>query len=109
MSVPPIPRPPAPPTQLWRSVFGENFFYILYFQEPGPADAELGGDPARTMRRMIGGLRPADGNAILSMASPGPEGFIDRLPNPTDYPTGSVRTRSTTTSRSSAGRVSPEG
>jgi epoxide hydrolase A/B len=86
MSVPPIPRPPAPPTQLWRSVFGENFFYILYFQEPGPADAELGGDPARTMRRMIGGLRPADGNAILSMASPGPEGFVDRLPEPDGLP-----------------------
>ena len=86
MSVPPIPRPPAPPTQLWRSVFGENFFYILYFQEPGPADAELGGDPARTMRRMIGSLRPAEGNAILSMASPGPEGFIDRLPEPDGLP-----------------------
>ena len=57
LSVPPIPRAPAPPTQIWRSIFGENFFYILYFQEPGVADAELGADPARTMRRMLGGLR----------------------------------------------------
>jgi pimeloyl-ACP methyl ester carboxylesterase len=87
MSVPPIPRPPAPPTQIWRQVFGENFFYILYFQQPGVADAELGGDPARTMRRMIGGLRPPEDQAAgLRMLRPGPEGFIDRLPEPEQLP-----------------------
>jgi pimeloyl-ACP methyl ester carboxylesterase len=87
MSVPPVPRPPARPTELWRTVFGDNFFYILYFQEPGPADAELGGDPARTMRRMIGGLRkPEDANALVAMSAPGPEGFIDRLPEPDGLP-----------------------
>ena len=37
-------------------VFGDNFFYILYFQEPGPADAELNRDPATTMRRLMGGM-----------------------------------------------------
>ena len=86
MSVPPIPRPPVPPTQIWRQAFGENFFYILYFQQPGVADAELGGDPARTMRRMIGALRPPEGNVFLQMATPGPEGFIDRLPEPEQLP-----------------------
>ena len=29
-----------------RQVIGDKFFYILYFQEPGVADAELGADPA---------------------------------------------------------------
>ena len=87
MSVPPVPRPPRPPTEMWRSAFGENFLYLLYFQEPGPADAELGGDPARTMRRLMGGMRSADGtNAFLQMATPGPEGFIDRLPEPDGRP-----------------------
>jgi epoxide hydrolase A/B len=41
LSVPPVPRPRVPTTQAFRRIFGENFFYILYFQEPGPADEEL--------------------------------------------------------------------
>ena len=34
-----------PPTKALRKMFGENFFYILYFQEPGVADAELDARP----------------------------------------------------------------
>ena len=76
-----------PPTEAWRSAFGDNFFYILYFQEPGPADAELAADPARTMRRLMGGMRSTDGtNVFLQMATPGPEGFIERLPEPDGRP-----------------------
>jgi pimeloyl-ACP methyl ester carboxylesterase len=87
MSVPPIPRPPAPPTQIWRTMFGENFFYILYFQEPGVADTDLARDTATTMRRMIGGLRDSSGGAAMArMAAPGPEGFVDRLPEPDGLP-----------------------
>ncbi len=87
LSVPVLPRAQVPPTQAFRETFGENFFYMLYFQEPGVADAELGGDPARTLRRMIGGLRPpSDAGAAMRMAAPGPEGFIDRLPEPDGLP-----------------------
>lgn len=53
MSVPPVPRAPAPPTRIWRKLVGDNFFYILYFQEPGVADAALNADPRESMRRMI--------------------------------------------------------
>jgi pimeloyl-ACP methyl ester carboxylesterase len=87
LSVPPLPRPQVPPTQAFREMFGENFFYILYFQEPGVADAELDADPARTMRRMMGGPRASgDRSAALRMVAPGPEGFIDRLPEPDALP-----------------------
>jgi pimeloyl-ACP methyl ester carboxylesterase len=87
MSVPPIPRSLVPPTKAWRSAFGENFFYILYFQEPGVADAELGSDTARTIRRLMGGIRSADSeNVFVQMATPGPEGFIERLPEPVGSP-----------------------
>jgi pimeloyl-ACP methyl ester carboxylesterase len=87
LSVPPVPRPQARPTEAWRQAFGDNFFYILYFQVPGVADAELDSDPARTMRRMIGGLRtPDDPNAAMRMVAPGPEGLIDRLPEPAALP-----------------------
>lgn len=87
LSVPALPRPHVAPTRAWRKMFGENFFYILYFQEPGVADAELNGDPARTIRRMMGGLRAsADKDAAMRMAAPGPQGFVDRLPEPDGLP-----------------------
>ncbi|WP_169619005.1 alpha/beta fold hydrolase [Mycolicibacterium peregrinum] len=53
LSVPPVPRAPAPPTQIWRKIVGDNFFYILYFQEPGVADAALGADVRQSLRRMV--------------------------------------------------------
>ena len=87
LSVPAVPRAKVPPTQAFRKLFGDNFFYMLYFQEPGVADAELDADPARTMRRMMGGLRESgDQAAAMRMVAPGPEGFIDRLPEPDRLP-----------------------
>ncbi|WP_082129622.1 alpha/beta fold hydrolase [Mycobacterium haemophilum] len=88
LSVPTLPRARVPPTHAFRRTFGENFFYILYFQEPGVADAELGGDPARTMRRMMGAMRASsrDQSEAIRMVAPGPEGFIDRLPEPDQLP-----------------------
>lgn len=87
LSVPPIPRPLTPPTQAFRRIFGDNFFYILYFQQPGPADAELAADPARAMRRMLGGMRaPTDEASALRMLAPGAAGFIDRLAEPERLP-----------------------
>ena len=87
LSVPPLPRSTTRPTEAWRSAFGDNFFYILYFQEPGPADTELADDPARTMRRLLGGVRTdGDGNAFLKMATPGPAGLVERLPEPDRMP-----------------------
>jgi pimeloyl-ACP methyl ester carboxylesterase len=44
---------PAPPTALFRQLFGDRFFYMLYFQEVGPAEAEFEADPHRTMRRFL--------------------------------------------------------
>jgi pimeloyl-ACP methyl ester carboxylesterase len=87
LSVPVVPRAKVPPTQAFRKVFGENFFYMVYFQEPGLADAELDGDPARTLRRLMAGPGSlADETTAPRMLAPGPEGFIDRLPEPDELP-----------------------
>jgi pimeloyl-ACP methyl ester carboxylesterase len=87
MSVPFIPRPPVAPTQAMRAVLGDAFFYMLYFQEPGVADAELGGDPARTMRRMLAADMSArtDGD-MANMFAADDRGFIDRMPEPDGLP-----------------------
>jgi pimeloyl-ACP methyl ester carboxylesterase len=86
LSVPPVPRSQVPTTQAFRKIFGDNFFYILYFQEPGRADAELNRDPATTMRRLMGSMTTTDESAALRMLQPGPEGFLDRIPEPCGLP-----------------------
>jgi len=84
MSVPFLPRGPVPPVQLMRQLFGSSFFYIVYFQEPGVADADLGRDPARTMRGMLAGVA-ADAGATMLTAPEG-AGFVERLPQPDALP-----------------------
>ena len=87
LSVPPVPRPLTPVTEALRRIFGDAFFYMLYFQQPGVADAEMDADPRRSLRRMLGGMRaPQDEAAAMRMLAPGPEGFIDRLPDPDRLP-----------------------
>ena len=88
MSVPLLPRGPMSPVALMRAAFGESFFYILYFQEPGVADADLGADPAETMTRMLAGLavRSDDPAEIAGLANPDGRGFVDRLPKPGELP-----------------------
>ena len=55
LSVPPIPRARSRPTERWRQKFGDDF-YMLRFQEPGVAEAEMEADVAATMSGMFAGL-----------------------------------------------------
>ncbi len=48
LSVPFVPRAPAPPVPIMRKHLGEDF-YIVWFQEPGVADAALARDVRRTL------------------------------------------------------------
>jgi pimeloyl-ACP methyl ester carboxylesterase len=55
LSVPYLPRPweDVRPTEAMRLMAGEKEFYMLYFQEPGKAEAELEADVRETMRRLL--------------------------------------------------------
>lgn len=91
MSVPFAPRGSMPPVQVMRQVFADNFFYIVYFQEPGVADAALGADPARTMRRLLAGtkleLSTADASEAMATAFANDgRGFVERMPEPDGLP-----------------------
>ncbi len=59
LSVPPIPRARSRPTQRWREKFGDDF-YMLRFQQPGVAEADMEADVAVTMRGMFAGLIAGD-------------------------------------------------
>lgn len=86
MSVPFTPRSDRPPTEIWKYLFADTWFYILYFQEPGVADADLARDPATTMRRFlcaISGDAPIED--LMSLTGPRDgRGMVDRLPEPRD-------------------------
>jgi len=87
MSVPFMPRAPMPPTQLLRQVLGDSWFYVLYFQEPGVADADLGRDPATTMRRLLAAVTREEGAGFdPSVLAPDGRGFVDRIPEPDGLP-----------------------
>ncbi|HLT15949.1 MAG TPA: alpha/beta hydrolase [Acidimicrobiales bacterium] len=88
MSVPLLPRGPISPLELFKMAFGDSFFYMLYFQEPGVADADLGRDPAETMTRMLAGLTVPEGGQLDTSGLSAPEGtgFVDRLPKAEGLP-----------------------
>jgi pimeloyl-ACP methyl ester carboxylesterase len=88
MSVPFLARPSRPPTEIFRFLFGENFFYMRYFQEPGVADADLGRDPATTMRRFLAGLSAGNGGGSLGelVTLADGRGMVERLPEPDALP-----------------------
>jgi pimeloyl-ACP methyl ester carboxylesterase len=50
LSVPYASRGTTRPTAAMKAMAGENFFYILYFQEPGKAEAELEANVRRSLR-----------------------------------------------------------
>ncbi len=50
LSVPYTPRSRTPPIQGFRRIFAERFFYVLYFQQPGVAEAELEANVSRSLR-----------------------------------------------------------
>ena len=87
MSVPFIPRADAPPIASMKQAFGDTFFYMVYFQEPGVADADLGADPAKTMTRFLAGMSSDDPDAAARMFAPyGEMGMVDRMPEPKGLP-----------------------
>jgi pimeloyl-ACP methyl ester carboxylesterase len=53
LSVPYTPRGSIRPTDAMKAMAGENFFYILYFQDPGKAEAELSADVRVSLRSFL--------------------------------------------------------
>jgi pimeloyl-ACP methyl ester carboxylesterase len=74
---------PGRPTEVLRVLMGDRFFYILYFQPVGPAEAELEADTRDTMAKVLWGgsgegfrapteLPPAEGTGFLTRAADPP-------------------------------------
>ncbi len=79
------------PTEIFRQLVGDRFFYMLYFQQVGPAESEFDADPRRFVRTMLytasaEGMAtvdsisldaPAEGTTLLDVLTPPP----DQLPD----------------------------
>lgn len=84
INTPFLPRPPMAPTALMRAMAQDSFHYILYFQQPGVAEAELDADPARTL---AGFFQSPDRARLEELLAQGPQalgpktgGLLQRLP-----------------------------
>lgn len=87
LSVPLTPRSAAAPIPTMKAMFGDTFFYIVYFQPEGVAEAELNPQAERFLRQFLftisgdapdGAFKfpPAEGNGLLDcLVSP------DQLPS----------------------------
>ncbi len=81
MSVP-YSNASGPPTEIFKHIFGDKFFYMLYFQQVGPPEAEFDADPRRFVRTMLysaGGEGMANARALLADTPAEGTGFLDIL------------------------------
>lgn len=86
LSAPYAGRGPVPSIQLFRNIYQDRFFYQLYFQEPGVAEAELEADVRTSLRKFYywgsGEARKANDR----VANPTGPGLLDRLVDPAQFP-----------------------
>ena len=83
LSVPYTPRGGTRPTVALARAYGETFMYMLYFQTPGVAEAELGRDVRSTVRRVLYGIS-GDGGSMPVL--PKRSTFLESMPDPETLP-----------------------
>ncbi|EKF74451.1 alpha/beta hydrolase [Alcanivorax hongdengensis A-11-3] len=84
LSVPYGGPAPVPPTQAMRKLFGDGFFYMLYFQQPDRPEQELEKDVDDSLRRMFHALS-ADGIGDFRV-KPDDTGILQAMPRPEVQP-----------------------
>ena len=85
LSVPFLPRSPVPPMAMMREVYKGQFFYQLYFFEPGVAEAEFEADIRTALKKF---LVMAGGETDLAALPPKAEDddMFSSLPDPETLP-----------------------
>ncbi len=85
VNTPFFPRTPVKPTDLMKLMAQGKFHYMLYFQEPGVAEAELDRDVRRSLRGFYqggadlgGGIPSTDPPGVFGPAG---GGILERLPD----------------------------
>ncbi len=77
MSVPMMGQPPLPPTKIFPAT-PDHLLYVLYFQEPGLAEAEFERDVALTLRKIYSAASGEAGPRLADDGTPNPFGMVSR-------------------------------
>ena len=85
LSVPYSPRPEAPPLDMLREAFKGQFFYQLYFQEPGVAEAEFEVDIRTALRKFLFLASGQSDASTLATKQPDDD-LLSGLPDPEVLP-----------------------
>jgi pimeloyl-ACP methyl ester carboxylesterase len=85
LSVPFMPRSPVAPMAVMREMFKGQFFYQLYFQTPGVAEAEFERDIRTALRKFL--VLGAGETDLVGRPAQGPnDDLLSALPNPKVLP-----------------------
>lgn len=86
LGVPYLARGPMPSIQLFRNIYKDRFFYQLYFQEPGVAEAELEADVRTSLRKFYYWSSGERQLANATIENPTGPGLLVRLVDPDPLP-----------------------
>jgi pimeloyl-ACP methyl ester carboxylesterase len=86
LSVPYSPRGSVAPTAAMRKAAGDNFFYMLYFQAPGVAEAELERDVPAALRAIYYSVSAEGEPRRRSWTFPKRSAWLDTLQRPERIP-----------------------
>jgi len=86
LSVPHLGRGPMPSVQLFRQIYKDRFYYQLYFQEPGVAEAELYADVRTSLRKIYYMASGDAAKAGAKIENPSGPGRLPRLVDPAHLP-----------------------
>ena len=86
LSAPHTGRGSAPSIELYRKTYKDRFFYQLYFQEPGVAEAELEADVRRSLRIIYYAISGEGQKAGARIENPTGPGWLDRYVDPDRLP-----------------------
>ncbi|MEE9264427.1 MAG: alpha/beta hydrolase, partial [Vicinamibacteria bacterium] len=88
--IPYLPRSPIPPLQMFNAMFANNFFYILYFEEEGVAEAEFEADIRDSLLKFMyfasGDNRDGEAAAIGMMSRPKDSTLFEGVDSPDQLP-----------------------
>ena len=85
LSVPFLPRSPVQPMPAMREMFKDQFFYQLYFFEPGVAEAEFGADIRTALKKFL--VMAGGETDLTNLPVKGPDDdMFSGLPDPDTLP-----------------------
>jgi pimeloyl-ACP methyl ester carboxylesterase len=86
LSVPYSPRGRQSSIELWRQLYAGRFFYQLYFQEPGRAEAEFEADARTALRKLYFAGSGDAPRGLFRADKPADARMLDDLPDPPQLP-----------------------